>query len=280
MPLILPDDFQFSQSALQDYADCHRRFFLRWVTRRRYPAPESEPMRAFEARMELGERFHQIIEAHLAGVPAEALRAALDGDETLAGWFERCLKTALTDLPQQQRAEITLSMPLADRRLVAKFDLLAIQPGARAMILDWKTAPRISNRNELAGRWQTLLYPYVLAKAGDYLNGGQPFAPEQINLVYWFAEAPDQPVIFAYDAAAHARAESRLNDLVTELLARPNEEAAFSLTSDLTRCRFCAYRSYCERGTQAGDVLGTEVEGVKEPPALALDLEQVAEIAF
>lgn len=30
-------------------------------------------------------------------------------------------------------------------------------------------------------------------------------------MIYWFAEAPEQSVTFAYDFAAHARVESRLN---------------------------------------------------------------------
>ncbi|MBK8026459.1 MAG: hypothetical protein IPK19_34995 [Chloroflexi bacterium] len=86
---------------------------------------------------------------------------------------------------------------------------------------------------------------------------------------------------FAYDSAAHARVESRLNDLTAELLARPNELAAFPLTPDVRHCRFCVYRSFCERGTQAGDALAL-VNGADEEdlPTPSLDLEQVAEIAF
>ena len=39
----LPPQFAFSQSSLQDYMDCPRRFQLRYLDRLIYPAAESEP---------------------------------------------------------------------------------------------------------------------------------------------------------------------------------------------------------------------------------------------
>ena len=42
--VLLPDDFQFSASSLQDFVDCPSRFYLRSIRGLRYPAPESEPL--------------------------------------------------------------------------------------------------------------------------------------------------------------------------------------------------------------------------------------------
>lgn len=274
----LPDNFQFSQSAIQDYADCARRFYLRYVKELRYPAPESEPIRDFEERMELGDRFHLLVYQHQIGIAAETLRATLD-NEDLELWFDRYLESGLKGLPEKRYPELALTVPLANRRLVAKFDLLAVEPDGQVVIMDWKTTPNRPTRDELKSRWQAIIYPYVLAKAGAHLYGGKAIPPAQIRMVYWFAEAAEQPESFDYDAEQFARAESRINDIAGELLGREDEEAAFPLTTDERHCKYCVYRSYTERGTVAGDALN-QVDQTDPLDDLDFGLDQVAEIAF
>ena len=50
----LPEDFAFSQSALQDYADCARRFELRYVRDVRWPALETQSALAHETQTQKG----------------------------------------------------------------------------------------------------------------------------------------------------------------------------------------------------------------------------------
>jgi hypothetical protein len=52
-------EFQFSQSSLQDYVECSRRFELRYIERLRWPALQSEPVLEQERHMQQGQRFHQ-----------------------------------------------------------------------------------------------------------------------------------------------------------------------------------------------------------------------------
>jgi hypothetical protein len=58
------------------------------------------------------------------------------------------------------------------------------------------------------------------------------------------------------------------------------------LTDDVRRCRFCRYRSLCDRGVEAGesDAAGAEeVSGADDTPAdwgSTFDFEQVAELAY
>lgn len=140
MALILPDEFQFSQSALQDYVDCHRRFYLRHVLRQRYPArvPAHARLRGAAGP---GRTLPSTCSAASDWCPGR--NAAHRARRRRAGRVvDRYLNTALAGLPPQRYAELSLTLPLADRRLVAKFDLLAAQPGEAAVIVDWKTAPR------------------------------------------------------------------------------------------------------------------------------------------
>jgi len=205
--MILPPGFQFSQGSLQDFVDCPRRFYLRYIQQQAWPAIESEPVLQNERYMQQGARFHRMVQQHLLGVPAERLSAMAAGDD-LALWWENFLGAkpsllgSLDDPGTFWRAEIALSAPLAGFRLIAKFDLVVIKRAGQAVIFDWKTSKKRAPRAWLAKRLQTRVYPYLLVVAGAQLNDHNPLKPEQVELVYWFASHPDRPERFTYDRAS------------------------------------------------------------------------------
>jgi predicted RecB family nuclease len=260
----------FSQSSLQDYVDCARRFELRYLMQLRYPAVEAEPLIEHERHMRLGDDFHRLVYQHLVGVPVEKLTASLH-HETIRRWWENYLKY---HLPAGQRhAELKLFARLAGHRLVAKYDLLV--RGEKFTIVDWKTSTQRTKRERLLERLQTLVYRYVLVEAGTYLNGGAPIQPEQIEMIYWFPEYPHDPEIFDYDTAQHQQVEQYLTSLIREIEAR----STFELTPVLAHCRYCTYRSLCERGAAAGDLSEFEAEAPDDAP-LRFDFDQIAEVEF
>lgn len=273
----LPDDFTFSQSSLQDYVDCPRRFQLRYLQQQQWPAPEVDDMLEFERRQAQGEHFHHLVHQQLVGLPADLLTKRLD-DANVRRWFAAYLKNALDDLPPVRRPEITLTVPLGDYDLLAKFDLLAVEPGGRALILDWKTGSRIPSADTLAKRLQTIVYRYVLAKGGDHLNNGAPIPPEKIEMVYWFADHDGATRRFAYDAAQLADDEKYLLGLVADI----NNCADFPLTTDENRCRFCVYRSLNNRGDKAGSLADWDenIATDSDIDDFTIDIDQIAEIEF
>ncbi len=268
-----PAHLQFSQASLQDYTDCPRRFQLRYIERVVWPAPEAEPTLENERRMQLGLEFHRLVHQHALGIPEERLSRSVN-DADLRRWWHNYLTHGLTGLPSVRYPEITLSAPLGDCRLVAKYDLVAVEAGQRAVIVDWKTSHRRPRRSWLAGRMQTQVYLYLLVRAGAHLNGGEQLDPAQVNMVYWFAEYPGEPVSFTYDAARYRAAEADLAALV-ERAANP----PYPRTSDERHCRYCRYRSLCQRGVEAGDMAEMEDELEKRDFDLP-DLEQIAEIEY
>jgi hypothetical protein len=277
--MTLPERFRFSQASLQDYVDCRRRFELRYLDRLRWPAIESEPVLEQEAAMQRGRQFHHLVQQHQAGLPPETIEAALN-DPDLMAWWRSYLDHPIPDLPETHRTEYRLSIPFASRRLTATYDLLAIEPGERFVIVDWKTGANPPNRAWLADRLQTRVYPYVLVEGGAGLNGGEPVRPEQISLVYWFVSAPESPQIFEYTAADHASAAEELTALVEEIAGRAAGD--FPLTDDLRKCRYCVYRSLCDRGREPGafeDFASFEAFGSDDFDP-DLDLDQVGEIEF
>jgi hypothetical protein len=285
----LPAGFQFSQGSLQDFVDCRRRFQLRYLWNLSWPAVESEPALEHETFMRQGAAFHHIVQQHLLGVPAEVITGSLrGGDEILAGWWGNYLEHAgfvQADDLEGRYVEIALTAPLGDYRLVAKFDLLLLHAGGRGTIVDWKTSRRPPRRAWLAERLQTRVYPYLLVRAGAALNGGQPLTPEQVEMLYWYTNAPTQPMRFEYSQAQYQADETYLVGLVESIQGL--EGQAFYLTADERRCRFCVYRSLCNRGVEAGEGLseleGWEDEDLQEAADLAaatFDFEQIGEIEF
>ena len=275
--MTLPTDFQFSQASLQDYEDCPRRFQLRYVQRVSWPAPEADPSLDNEHHLRQGAAFHRLVHQHALGLPQERLSSALSGD--LRDWWRNYLQDGPPNLPDDRYPEVLLSAPAGDYRLLAKYDLVAIDPAQRAIIVDWKTSRKRSAHKWLAQRLQTRVYPYLLVRAGAHLNADQPFAPEQVEMVYWFANFPTNPERFTYDAAQFRKDEIDLTTLIGEIAGR--RDAVWPLTPHERRCNYCPYRSLCQRGVRAGPL--DEIEETPKPDDdfdIAIDFEQIAEIEY
>lgn len=265
-----------SQSSLQDYVDCAQRFKLRYLDRLSYPAVETEPTLENEKHQQEGEYFHRLLQQNFIGIPAEQI-AKFANTMNLQRWWENFQNSKdLTDLRNLSGLypEATLSAPLGQYRLLAKYDLIAIQNG-KATIYDWKTYRKRPRNEWLAARMQTRVYQALLVNAGAHLNHGTPFEPEQIEMIYWFADFPNEPARFAYTAAQFKRDW----DLLTKLSDEVGTVSSYPLTDDRQKCLFCTYRSYCERGIQAGKLEQAEAE-MEAEELFDVNFEQIGEIAF
>jgi CRISPR/Cas system-associated exonuclease Cas4 (RecB family) len=275
---LLSDDFQFSQGSLQDYVECRRRFQLRHLWNLAWPAEPAEPAEEYEQHVLEGDAFHHMLHQHQLGLPVDAGLSPESG--ALAVWWQNYLAQGPRNLPPVRHPEVTLSAEIAGYRLVAKYDLVAVDPGKRAVIVDWKTGRGRPSAAKLAARLQTRVYRYLLVTAGAAVNRGLPFAPEQVAMLYWFAAHPNRPERISYDTP-HFEADQRyLTALVQEIEAAGPDD--FPKTDDEGRCRFCAYRSLCERGVTAGDI-HSDPEAVPEESDVPDDdfaWEQIGEIAF
>jgi hypothetical protein len=94
-------------------------------------------------------------------------------------------------------------------------------------------------------------------------------------MIYWFADFPNEPARFTYTSAQYKRDWDTLTKLANEI----ESASSFPLTDDRTKCSYCPYRSYCDRGVQAGDVGDAEAE-MEEDELFDVNFEQIGEIAF
>jgi hypothetical protein len=258
---MLDSTFLFSQHSLSDFADCPRRFFLRYVAKQSWPLVESSPigMETLSYREELrrGAIFHQWVERYWLGVEQQGeLSKPQDAketkrDDTLAIWKSRFLAEDFSGLPSMRLPELELVAPLGDFRLYARFDLLASEPN-RAVIVDWKTlrGENPPSFEFLKNRIQTRAYLYVLARASAPYHGGLAFDPEQISMRYWLANFPERLwVEIPYSRTEYEADKTRLQNLAQDAARRKGEDQ-FEKTSDERKCKHCSFRTLCHRKSE------------------------------
>jgi CRISPR/Cas system-associated exonuclease Cas4 (RecB family) len=258
MKMPLPDNFLFSQGNLQDYIECRRRFLLRHINKIAWPAIKSEPVIEQEKAMFRGQRFHRLINGYFLGIPARRLTEMAEDSDTLDWW--RHFLDFITGHPEIQasikKPEVAYQINILEHRLIARYDLLVITP-KKLFIFDWKTSRKRPKRNNLAARLQTRIYPFLLSEL-KAVN----LEPEQVSMVYWFSNFPDNSERFDYDRGLFQQDRTYLGNLVTQITLLGEED--YSLTEGLESCRYCEYRSLCNRGVEAGEMNDEQGEIVDE----------------
>lgn len=279
--MILPDQFDFTQGNLQDYLDCPYRFYLRYILRTRWPALVVEDALDHERLAQSGARFHHLIQQYLLGIPEARLTdlAAADSNPDIVQWWDNFLTTVPAMLEGQRYVETSLSVHLAGRRLVAKYDLILIQNDGAFKIFDWKTSQKLVRKDWLLERVQTRVYRFLLASAGKAFTHEGPIPPEKIEMIYWFAPHPNSVVSLGYSQTEYGQDQDFFTRLLAEIQQR--ESDAFQRTPDTTQCRFCVYRAHCDRGTTAGNLDEFDAFNLDSKDSIPdLDFDQIEPIAF
>ena len=284
----LPQDFDFNQGNLQDYADCAYRFYMRYIKRVKWPALVVDDAAQFEDRMQAGAYFHRLIQQFLVGIPetlisemVEALSSRFTASNTdLSAWWE----SFLTHVPSmleggQPFVETTLASSQAGQRLVAKYDLIMVTEDGRLTIFDWKTSNKTPRVDWLLDRLQTKLYCFVLTEASSLFFNGYSIKPEQITMNYWYVSQPGTPVLLPYSRTAYSQDQAHLTQLINDICT--SQPADFHRTSDLKQCRYCVYRSHCDRGIEAGGLAEFEDFDLEADAfAAEISFEDIPEIKF
>jgi hypothetical protein len=273
----LPTDFVFSQNNLQDFIDCPRRFQLKYLLHTAWPAPASEPVEEHDRLIQLGSEFHRMVHQYYLGIPEDKISRWIDSTD-LKDWWESFLSKPPANLPENRLPEIYLSKPFEGFRLAAKIDLLAVKKDTQAVIVDWKTTHKPPHPAILLKRIQSLVYPFLVIHTGSALNDFKSFDPSQVSMIYWFPAFPEKSVTLTFDQTWLETTRNQLTRLVREIIQMDQE--VFPLTSNLEKCKFCRYRSLCDRGITAGNMDEEEEELDEGETPLDINFDEIQGIAF
>ena len=242
MTKLILSNFVFSQSSLQTFAYCPRRFYLRYLRKLVWPAQMVSEQNQSKDR-DSGVRFHQLIHQYFLGFELETLRkiADYDSDSRMANWFENFLQSPFAHLPGSLNPESSFKTEIAGYQLVAKVDLLQIHEN-QIKIYDWKTSQKLPKASSLIKQAQSKVYPLVISRA---------IAPksQNLSLIYWEANFPDQTIELDSNPSDWQKFENELSKQIDEIVSLKEEE--FVMTDDLQKCGWCEYRSFCHRAVSA-----------------------------
>ena len=93
---------------------------------------------------------------------------------------------------------------------------------------------------------------------------------------YWFVNEPANTLRFDYSADQQAYDEDYLVTLVDEI--QNTAPGNFALTDESKKCKFCNYRSLCERGIQAAKM--DDEQALDLDHILDIDLSDLSELEF
>lgn len=276
-------EIYFNQGMFQDYIDCKQRFYLRYIKQLAWPAIKAEPVLENERRMMLGDQFHKAVHRLLIGIPAQEIEKLINDPDLAAWWnnfilfWEGHLSSTIFQPDVQYLPELSINCSLGNARLAAKFDLLVLGPNNRVLIYDWKTSLKKAPRNWLAMRMQTRLYQFISMTVIEKLLPGGKIAPHQVEMVYWFAGFPGQEERFVYSKRQFEQDTAFFSRIIDEIPQMGEND--FVLTTNLKFCRYCNYRSFCERGRKAGSIWDDEEETlVQDEQELFTGFNEIPEI--
>lgn len=237
------DKFIFTQNNLQSYLDCPRQFELRFLLKQECPPASTTAQAASRHFAELGTQFHELVHRHLIGIPVEDTLNHYN-DPQIQTWWQHF--DSLNPLPgniAQKCPELTISCSIERYRLLAKLDLAVVTTDQRVLIFEWKTSPNLPNPQILKSRLQSRLYPLVLSKMSRM--GSLDFSPDQVSMIYWFANQPERAVIFQYSTTQMIADQKYLIQLIDEISSIPFGE--FKKTRNMRKCQYCDFFLLCHK---------------------------------
>lgn len=240
---LISSDFTFTQSNMQTFNYCRRRFYLRYIRKLIWPAQlVNDPQYAQDR--DAGVRFHQIVHQHFLGLDAALLRkvAEADPDPRLSAWLADFLTSQMPLLDGELFPEALFNTSIANHPLSAKVDLLQIKAGV-VKIFDWKTSRQLPNLATLKKQVQSKVYPLVVSRVFSDND------LDHLTMVYWEANFPEQTIEITSSRVDWQKYEREITTSIDLILSMEAEE--FILTPDAHKCAWCEYRSYCQRGKAA-----------------------------
>lgn len=239
-----------SATSIQDFKACQRRFQLQHLINQPWPAVQAEPLYEHELHARRGTQFHLTLQRYFSDIHPDILSSMID-DVIVKQWWDTF--QAEQPVPRKPSCRIlpecSIVVEVQNYRLRAVIDLLVLDSADNSItIFDWKTTRRIPDAADYRSAIQTSIYQYIVAVSAPTFFPAFD-ALDRLKMVYWFPAYPDSTISLTYSEAAHQRNTTWLSDQIEtiDLRIRTDTAGEWNKTSDLTHCRYCDYRSLCER---------------------------------
>lgn len=254
-----------SNASITAFDHCQRQYALRYLSELGWPLiPRGDVLAAEEAE-QLGKWFHLAVEQRALG---QDITALLNQHPKLHAWWLGFLKNRYDKPKGRVWHEARLNFPFAGEQVMVVMDRLQVVDGAWT-IWDWKTGRRFE-RELLAQSWQTRLYRFGLAHAGQIFNDGAPVPAEAITMTYWSAEH-DRLEQFPYDQDQYRADAAAVESLIGKLHAA--QETGFPPTGKPLACHAkgqpCSFVPLCFEGEVPAEL--AELDELPETPDLDED---------
>lgn len=235
--------FELSASRLGTALNCRRQYYYQYVNRLDWPESFDDDFQLVEEFTRLGRDFHLAIQRVLQGILTidEAIRLNT-GD--VGVWLTRWKRMVVLPKNGEIFSELALSSLHGDFLWRGTLDLL-VRDGDRIHIYDWKTSRHQTNRAKLESMPQTRLYRALFVENAAALFGMDRSCVDQIKMTYWYTNFPEQPITISYSERAYQADVAWISEIAETLRSEAKED--YPLTLQLQKCKYCRYRTHCNR---------------------------------
>jgi PD-(D/E)XK nuclease superfamily len=237
-----------SQGHLSVWTTCRRKFQHYFLDELSLPTASD-----VQSKLDLGTKFHLLIQQKELGLDVADVAAS---EANLEKWllaFETNPPTTISgNRLSEHRRTCELRIHDHDYVLNAIYDLLIVSSDRTstetttetitAQIIDWKTHQRPLSFAQLQTNWQTRLYLYILAKTTD-------FAPEQLSMIYWFANTA-KSITINYDRTQYQTTEHDLAEILSQISQAQLEGNFAQLPIGSNECTRCDFAHRCLRASE------------------------------
>lgn len=259
----------FSQNSMEIFKQCRMKFKKRYLDGlywRNWLLDSEKTLKTEKGRL-----FHLLAYRYFLNINSQAGEDIGNEHEELKPWMESLKKFIEIKEDRLYFPEFELKLTENHMKLQAKFDLIVIDVNGDAAIYDWKVHDKPLNRSLLETSYQTVIYRYLLAKAGKTITGMKPELG-RISMTYWQPSHPSNPVRIDYSEEQFKQDEVFLNNEIEKILNCDFDSPAIK-TADMKICRFCEFCSICNNTKP-------DTAGIKTDTEFGLEWDEVDEIEF
>lgn len=231
---------RISQAQISDYVQCKRLYYLKHIEHRQWPY-----IQILNPFAETGNAFHELVQRYILGIPPELLLNSV-ADNHAKKLFEIFLAADPLRGYDILIPEYNITAVIDDVLIECKYDVLAVK-GNKITIFDWKTSKKLGKASDYRKTPQTRLYCLLAGTAAEkFTESGSEIFSSGVQMIYWFPEHPDNPVVLPYDDDLHDRDLDWLR--ATKFSLSSNDKDNYPKQDNMEKCADCLYCTYCHPG--------------------------------